>query len=280
MPSRQSVLDAANAFRQIRRETKESLRTRQVTLAEVFDKSDADPLLAANKIFSLMWVIPGVGKIKTLKRLAELGAEDDIHVNELTTERRAALVELAAGRLVVVSGPSGVGKGTVIRTLAEHTNFHLSVSATTREMRPGESDGKDYFFLTQDEFSDWVEQGKMLEWAEYAGNRYGTPRQAVESKLAEGHDVILEIEVQGARQIAESMPQAIMVFILPPSLEELEERLRGRGDTSNISERLETARAELDQVDMFDHKVVNEDVDRAADELRSILGVLPQFRMN
>lgn len=280
MPSRQSVLDAANAFRQIRRETKESLRTRQVTLSEVFDKSDADPLLAANKIFSLMWVIPGVGKIKTLKRLAELGAEDDIHVNELTTERRAALVELAAGRLVVVSGPSGVGKGTVIRTLAEHTNFHLSVSATTREMRPGESDGKEYFFLTQDEFSDWVEQGKMLEWAEYAGNKYGTPRQAVESKLAEGHDVLLEIEVQGARQIAESMPHAIMVFILPPSLEELEERLRGRGDTSNISERLETARAELAQVDMFNHSVVNEDVDRAADELRSILGVLPQFRMN
>jgi len=201
-------------------------------------------------------------------------------VNELTTERRAALVELAAGRLVVVSGPSGVGKGTVIRTLAEHTNFHLSVSATTREMRPGESDGKEYFFLTQDEFSDWVEQGKMLEWAEYAGNKYGTPRQAVESKLAEGHDVLLEIEVQGARQIAESMPHAIMVFILPPSLEELEERLRGRGDTSNISERLETARAELAQVDMFNHSVVNEDVDRAADELRSILGVLPQFRMN
>lgn len=275
---RDAVLAKAKEFRQKRSETKEALRTRSLTLAEVF--SDPHPMLAASKVFSLMWVVPGVGKVKTLNRLAELGLQDDVKIAELTLDHQASLVELAAGRLVVVSGPSGVGKGTVIRTLAEYTSFHLSVSATTREMRPGEVDGREYFFLSQEEFADWIENGKLLEWAEYAGNRYGTPRGAVADKLAAGHDVILEIEVQGARQVADAMPDAITVFILPPSVEELEARLLGRGDTSNIEERLETARTEMAQVDSFDHHVVNEDVDRAADELRSILRVLPRFRMN
>ena len=277
--NREQVLTEAAEIRRVRLETREALRTRAMTAAEMFAAADDDPRLALNKVFSILWVIPGVGKIKTLRRLEELGLAEDVTIAELDAGARTSLVELAAGRLIVVSGPSGVGKGTVIRTLALHLNFHLSVSATTRDMRPGEEHGREYFFLSRPEFETWIDEGRMLEWAEYSGNLYGTPRGAVEEKLAEGRDVVLEIEVQGAAQVKEAMPESKLVFILPPSLEELEDRLRGRGDTTDIADRLKTANEELAQVDSFDHTVVNEDVDRAAEQLASILRVLPRFRI-
>ncbi len=279
MADRAATLDEAARFRQVRAEVREALRTRSLTLADLFERARSDELLAASKVASLMWVIPGVGKVKTAARLEELGLPDDVRIGELDEAARSALVELATGRLVVVSGPSGVGKGTVIQALSHHVSFHLSVSATTREKRPGEVDGEDYHFVTRDEFEAWVAGGRMLEWAEYAGNLYGTPRQPVVEKLQAGHDVILEIEVQGARQVREAMADAVLVFILPPSIDELADRLRGRGDTANVAERLETAKRELQSVAIFDHTVVNDEVDRAADELRSILRVLPRFRM-
>ena len=176
--------------------------------------------------------------------------------------------------LVVLSGPSGVGKSAIIsQVLDELPDTWLSVSATTRTPRPGEVDGVNYFFRSQQEFDDLITQGELLEWAQFAGNRYGTPRRAVQERLDAGIPVLLEIEVQGAMQVRAAMPEVILVFLKPPSWEELESRLVGRGTETpeQVAIRLETARSELESVDFFDHVVVNDDVSRAALELVSYL---------
>lgn len=162
------------------------------------------------------------------------------------------------GRLFVISGPSGVGKGSVITKLACRIDFHRSVSATTRDPRPGEVDGIDYFFLDEGTFREWIDEGRFLEWAEFSNYLYGTPRKAVEDELEAGRNVVLEIEVQGAMQVKAAMPDAVFIFITPPSLEELEARLAGRGDTADIGRRLETAKAELGLADEFDHQIDND----------------------
>ncbi len=173
-----------------------------------------------------------------------------------------------------MSGPSGVGKTTLVEALAASHPFHFSVSATTRDPRPGEVHGEDYFFVDDAEFLRRIEAGELLEWAVYNGRRYGTPRGPVELHLAAGHDVVLDIEVQGARQVREADPEAVLVFVAPPSLELLEARLRNRGDTSDadVRRRLEIARRELAAAEeVFDHVIVNDDVDRAVAELAGIL---------
>jgi guanylate kinase len=178
------------------------------------------------------------------------------------------------GRLVVLSGPSGVGKGTVIAGLrARRPDLALSVSATTRPRRPHEVDGVHYHFLDDDAFSALVAADGFLEWAEYAGARYGTPAAPVERLLAEGTDVLLEIEVQGARQVRERRPDALLVLLVPPSLADLEQRLRGRGteDPESLARRLAAARSELDQARLFDRVVVNDRVPDAVEELDRIL---------
>ncbi len=176
---------------------------------------------------------------------------------------------MARGRLFVVSGPSGAGKGTLVgRLLADVPSCWLSVSATTRDPRPGEVDGRDYIFLTRERFDELVEADGFLEWAEYSGNRYGTPREPVESRLAAGRDVVLEIEVQGAFQVRENMPEATLVFVEPPSLEVLEDRLRKRGTETEeaIARRLETAKVELSRKMEYDKRLVNDDLESAASE--------------
>ena len=178
------------------------------------------------------------------------------------------------GQLIVVSGPSGVGKGTVLGAyLAGRENVAYSVSATTRAPRPGEQDGVHYFFLSREEFESTAQNGGMLEYASYNGNYYGTPKAPVEQKRAQGIDVILEIEVQGAMQVHEKRPDAVMVFIAPPSFEELAARLRGRGteDEEKVQKRLETAKEELKHQDKFDYVVVNDEIDRAVREIQGIL---------
>jgi guanylate kinase len=176
----------------------------------------------------------------------------------------------SVAKVFVITGPSGVGKGTLIRALFDRIpTLELSVSATTRAPRPGEEDGAAYHFLTREQFQRRVSEDDFVEHAEYSGNRYGTLRSELESRLAAGVPVVLEIEVQGARQVREKMPEAVQVFIAPPSRETLRTRLVGRGTDSaeQVARRLETADAELAAQPEFPHVVVNDRLEDAIDEL-------------
>ena len=178
----------------------------------------------------------------------------------------------------MLSGPSGVGKSTVVQHLrAQRPDVWLSVSATTRRPRPGETHGVEYFFVDHAEFADLVSRGELLEYAEFAGNFYGTPRGPVVDRLEAGTPVLLEIELQGARQIRASMPEAMLVFLLPPSWDELVRRLVGRGTepAEVIARRLETARVELAAESEFDATVVNASVEEAAAALVGLMGLNP-----
>ncbi len=178
------------------------------------------------------------------------------------------------GLLVVVSGPSGCGKGTVLgRLLKEDSNIYYSVSATTRAPRPGEVDGVNYYFLTKEQFEEKIRNNGMLEYACYVGNYYGTPSQAVEAQRAAGHDVILEIEVQGAMQVKEKCPDAVLVFIMPPSMGELRRRLTDRQTESEevVNSRMKTAEEEMKAVPHYDYVVINDEVESAAERIRAIL---------
>ena len=178
------------------------------------------------------------------------------------------------GLLLVVSGPSGVGKGTLIKLLLEkNPNLRLSVSATTRSPRPGEVDGESYFFLTRPQFDALIAENGFLEYAIYGENCYGTPKKMVEDARAAGQDVILEIEVQGAMQIREKCPDAVLIFILPPSYEELENRLIGRHTESAevVERRLAAAKRELLQAGKDDYAVVNDQLETAAEQLLAVI---------
>jgi guanylate kinase len=179
-------------------------------------------------------------------------------------------------RLSVITGPSGVGKGTLVsQLLVRHPSIWLSVSATTRAPRPGDVEGESYFFLSRERFEQQVEAGGFLEWAEFAGNLYGTPREPVERQLALGRPVLLEIELEGARQVRRSFPTGFQVMIKPPSLEELERRIRARGTDAEaaILRRLERAREELAAEAEFDATLVNGDLEQALEELEQLLAL-------
>ncbi len=185
-----------------------------------------------------------------------------------TTDRRA--------RLTLLTGPSGVGKGTLVaRLLARHPRLWLSVSATTRAPREGEQDGAHYFFHSRDSFDHLVNNGGLLEWAEFAGNCYGTPRQPVIERLEAGTSVLLEIELEGARQVRQSFPEALQIFLAPPTFAELEQRIRGRGTEAEtaIQQRLERARTELAAQQEFDAVVVNDDLETALGDLERLMGL-------
>ena len=178
------------------------------------------------------------------------------------------------GKLIVISGPSGAGKSTVVfKAIEGREDFCFSTSVTTRKPRPGEVDGREYFFVDPDRFKEMVANDELLEHAEYVANSYGTPRAYVEEKLAAGMNVLLDIEVQGARQIHEKKPDAVMIFIIPPSLEELEKRLRGRGtDTDRaIEARLIRARQEYQEADFYDYLIINDKLEECTETIHQLV---------
>ncbi|MBR6376162.1 MAG: guanylate kinase [Oscillospiraceae bacterium] len=178
------------------------------------------------------------------------------------------------GRLIVISGPSGVGKGTVVSALRQRDpNVKLSVSATTRDIRPGEIDGVHYYFISHEKFLEMIEQDRFLEHAQYVGNRYGTPEAPVDEMLDQGYDVVLEIEVQGGLQVMQRRPEAISIFIAAPSFEVLGKRLRGRGDTDEekVLMRLQQARMEYLVAPQYQYIVVNDRLEDAVEDIAAIL---------
>lgn len=178
-----------------------------------------------------------------------------------------------SGKLFIISGPSGAGKGTICKRLVEDTKVEISVSVTTRNPRPGEVDGKSYYFATKDEFQSQIERDGFLEYAEVYGNYYGTPREKVVEKLKQGVDVVLEIDIQGALNVKEAYPNGIFIFILPPSMAELRKRITGRGSESEeaINLRLSQTLKEISYIDKYDYCVVNGDLEEAVSRVKSIV---------
>ena len=177
------------------------------------------------------------------------------------------------GCLYIVSGPSGTGKGTVCKVLAEDENVFLSISSTTREVRTGEVEGVTYNYISKNSFEEMISSDTMLEWAVYSGNYYGTPRKDVEKMLNEGKNVILEIEVQGAFKVKEIFPETVMIFVVPPSMKELKKRLteRGRESESQIMVRMETARRELELAPRYDYVIINDTLENCVEEMRDVI---------
>lgn len=178
------------------------------------------------------------------------------------------------GRLIVLTGPSGVGKGTLVRSLLQrHPQLYLSISATTRSPRASELDGEHYYFVSRSDFEKMIAEQQLLEWAEFAGNYYGTPRLPIEQQIAQGKSILLEIELEGARQIHQSFPSALRIFILPPSFAELEKRLRDRSSDPDeaILRRLQRAQVEVNAAGEFDLQIINDDFETALQQLETAI---------
>ena len=237
------------------------------------------------RVTEFLTSIPAIGQTKTARIMEELEISSSKRLGGLGRLQRKRLREFVAGwvaghggtgdRLVVLAGPTAVGKGTVASNIRRHhPDVQLSVSATTRAPRPGEVEGEHYYFVDDAEFDRMIEAGELLEWATvHNTHRYGTPRRPVEEAIAAGTSVLLEIDIQGARSVRRAMPEATLVFLLPPSWDELVRRLVGRGTESPAEQqrRLETARVELAAVDEFDHQVVNHDVGEAAQKVVDLM---------
>lgn len=276
---------AAVAARQARAAIKAAIAAGERDPLAVAEAAWRDPssVEARMRVRELIGSLRGFGPKKVAAVLERLGIADVKKLGGLGARQRRALGdwlreragEQPRGRLVVLAGPTAVGKGTVSAHIREHhPDVLLSVSATTRPPRPGERDGVHYYFVSDAEFDRMVADDEFLEWATVHNlSRYGTPRPPVEATLASGRSVLLEIDLQGARQVKRAMPEAVLVFLLPPSWDELVRRLIGRGTetAAERARRLETAKVELAAQDEFDVHVVNDDVERAAQEVVDLL---------
>ncbi len=267
---RARALAKAKESRQVRAAVKNRVKTGELSISAVIDMSKDDQAIAKMRVLELVESMSGVGKIRAKSILERLEISLTRRIQGLGRHQLQALeaefTPLTAtqpGKLVVLSGPGGVGKSTVAKALKNSSPFFVSVSATTRAPRFNETDGVDYHFLSNEEFDDAIAANEFLEWAEFAGNRYGTPRKAVEESLRNGKSVLLEIEIDGAKQVKAKVPDAILVFLEPPTWEELVSRLEGRGTDSpeRRAARLALAQEEMAAASFFDKVLINEQVD-------------------
>jgi len=287
---RAAAARAAVAARRARAAVKNSVAARERTALDVAESAWAGEPTAPEatlRVRELLMSIPTLGPTRAEKAMGELGIARSKRVGGLGVRQRVKLRDylslregrgrLPTSRLVVLAGPTAVGKGTVSRHIREHyPHVLLSISATTRPPRPGEVDGEHYYFVSDEQFDDMIARGEFLEWATvHNASRYGTPRPPIDAALAEGKSVLLEIDLQGARAVRREMPDALLVFLLPPSWDELVRRLVGRGteEAPEQARRLETAKVEMRAQNEFDVKIVNREVGQAAAEVVELLAV-------
>ncbi|CAB4535791.1 unannotated protein [freshwater metagenome] len=274
---RQKALELSKHSRQLRSKYKALIASGELTFGDFLSIAQSEPTLQRMRVKDLLESIPGYGKVRVENLMRKAMISPTRRVQGLGKNQRSALLEhfrlpslTSRGSLLVLSGPGGVGKSTVAKALREVPGFWVSVSATTRSPRFNEVEGRDYFFYSNEEFDDAIRDGLFLEWAEFAGNRYGTPTAAVEDARDKGLHVLLEIELAGAQIVRAKAPEAKLIFLEPPSWEELVARLEARGTDSaeRRAARLTLAQEELAAASLFDTVIVNE---RVEDVLRTLI---------
>jgi guanylate kinase len=278
----QALLKAANS-RKRRAEVKSKMKNSEISIDDILLLAKTEDAIAKMRVKELLESLSGVGKVRAQSLMERLNISPSrriqglgrLQVKQLREEFMRSEHAVKPGKLLVLSGPGGVGKSTVAKKLREAGDFWVSVSATTRKPRSNEIDGRDYFFVTDEEFTRMINANEFLEWAEFAGNRYGTPQEKVEHALLLGRNVLLEIEIAGAKQVKAHLPQSVLVFLEPPTWEELVSRLEGRGTDSpeRRAERLELAQEELAAASFFDVVLVN-------DQVESVVGKLIELSHN
>lgn len=278
---RANALAKAAQSRKRRAEIKSKVKTGEFSIDTVLEIAANEDSVGKMRVRELLEALSGVGKVRATTLMERLNISPTRRIQglgrhqlkQLRHEFLKSTHAVEPGKLLVLSGPGGVGKSTVASTLRASGDFWVSISATTRSPRNNEHDGVDYFFISDEEFSRRIKDDEFLEWAAFAGNRYGTPRSAVEEALLKGRHVLLEIEIAGAKQVKAHMAQAILVFLEPPTWEELVSRLEGRGTDGpeRRAERLALAQEELAASSFFDVVIVNDQVDRVVEQLIGLI---------